>query len=132
MNKLFTTIIIGSIYSIVCYSENIVIKSPGYFTEPIRDGYSLFPDSLVLEREAEEIVIPDMGMFGRLGAASPLPHFYFHNITMLPAVISKAPMMTFVLTGSFNRKKASSMVMTTLNLSIGATRETSPVCNALK
>lgn len=57
---------------------------------------------------------------------------YFHNITMLPAVISKAPMMTFVLTGSFSSKKASSMVITTLSLSIGATRETSPVCNALK
>lgn len=51
---------------------------------------------------------------------------------MLPAVISNAPMITFVLTGSFNKKKASNIVMTTLSLSIGAIRETSPVCNALK
>lgn len=41
-------------------------------------------------------------------------------------------MMTFKLTGSFNRIKERKMVMTTLNLSIGATRDTSPLCNALK
>lgn len=51
---------------------------------------------------------------------------------MLPAVINNVPMITFVLTGSFNKKKASNIVMTTLSLSIGAIRETSPVCNALK
>lgn len=64
------------------------------------------------------------------------PHFllvgYFHNITMLPAVINSAPMTTFILTGSFSKKKASNMVMTTLSLSMGATRDTSPVCRALK
>ncbi len=58
--------------------------------------------------------------------------FHFHNMMMLPAVINKAPATTFMLTGSFSRKKASRMVMTTLNLSIGAMRDTSPVCNALK
>ena len=57
---------------------------------------------------------------------------YFHNIRREPAVIRSAPMITFGLAGSFRRTKARMMVMTTLSLSIGATRETSPVCNALK
>ena len=48
-------------------AENTVIKSPGYFTDPIRDGHELFPDSLVYPSDAEEIVIPDVGMFGLLG-----------------------------------------------------------------
>ena len=51
---------------------------------------------------------------------------------MLPAVISAAPMNVFKLTGSFRKRKARQMVMTTLNLSIGATRLTSPSCIALK
>lgn len=51
---------------------------------------------------------------------------------MLPAVISNAPMTTFILTGSFNKKKASRIVITTLSLSMGATRDTSPLCKALK
>lgn len=59
-------------------------------------------------------------------------NLYFHNMHKLPAVMSKAPMITLMLTGSFRRKKARRMVMTTLSLSIGATREASPVCIALK
>ena len=51
-------------------ADDIVIKSPGYFTEPIRDGHQLFPDSLVLSTDAEEIEIPSMGMFGRLDRKS--------------------------------------------------------------
>lgn len=54
----------ANIFSI---AENTVIKSPGYFTDPIRDGHELFPDSLVYSSGSEEIVIPDIGMFGRLG-----------------------------------------------------------------
>lgn len=57
---------------------------------------------------------------------------YFDNITMQPAVINSTPMTTFTLTGSFSNRKESRMVMTTLSLSIGATRDTSPVCSALK
>ena len=53
-------------------------------------------------------------------------------MTILPAVMSSAPTMVFELTDSFNKKNANKIVMTTLNLSIGATRETSPVCKALK
>lgn len=51
----------------VCFSQDAVIKKPDYFTEPIRDGHVLFPDSLVYPADAEEIVIPDVGTFGRLG-----------------------------------------------------------------
>lgn len=51
----------------VCFSQDVVIKKPDYFTEPIRDGHVLFPDSLVYPADATEIVIPDVGMFGRLG-----------------------------------------------------------------
>lgn len=53
-------------------------------------------------------------------------------MTILPQVINNAPMMTRRLTGSLNSKNDKQMVMITLNLSIGATRDTSPVCNALK
>lgn len=53
-------------------------------------------------------------------------------MTILPHVISNAPIMTRRLTGSLNNRNDKQMVMTTLSLSIGATRDTSPVCNALK
>ena len=49
---------------------------------------------------------------------------------MLPHVISVAPNITFGETDSFRNMDARQMVMTTLNLSTGATRDTSPVCNA--
>ena len=58
--------------------------------------------------------------------------FHFSNIRMLPQVINKAPITTRRLTSSFRNRNDRQMVMTTLNLSIGATRHTSPVCNALK
>lgn len=58
--------------------------------------------------------------------------FYFINITILPPVMSNAPMITRRLAGSFRNRKERQMVITTLNLSIGATRDTSPTCNALK
>lgn len=52
--------------SLVSHTENVVIKSPDYFTEPIRDGHPLFPDSLVYPVDAEEIIIPDVGILGPL------------------------------------------------------------------
>ena len=51
---------------------------------------------------------------------------------MLPAVMNRAPTMTLALTVSLRNISARPMVMTTLNLFIGATRATSPVCSALK
>ena len=46
--------------------------------------------------------------------------------------MSNAPMITRRLAGSFRNRKERQMVITTLNFSIGATRDTSPTCNALK
>ena len=58
--------------------------------------------------------------------------YYLNNMTILPAVINNAPITTRKLTSSFRNRNDRQMVITTLNLSIGATRDTSPVCNALK
>lgn len=60
-------IICAFIIAIIASAKDITIKNPGYFKEPIRNGYTLFPDSLVFSSEAEEITIPDVGVFGRLG-----------------------------------------------------------------
>ena len=43
-----------------------------------------------------------------------------------------APKITFGVTGSLSRKNANRIVITTLSLSMGATREISPNCIALK
>ena len=68
MKKIFIYFI-SLLFSTQIFSnaEDIVIKSPGYFSDPIRDGHELFPDSLVVSADAEEIEIPNIGMFGRLG-----------------------------------------------------------------
>lgn len=47
------------------FADSVVIRSPEYFKEPIRDKFVLFPDSLVFPRDAEAIQIPDIGMIGR-------------------------------------------------------------------
>lgn len=57
---------------------------------------------------------------------------YFHIISMLPAHISMPPAITFGETGSFRSINASMIVSTTLSLSTGATRDTSPIWIALK
>lgn len=49
---------------VAALAQNVVIKSPGYFTEPIRAGQPVSPDSLVYPADAEEIVIPDVTQFG--------------------------------------------------------------------
>jgi hypothetical protein len=51
---------------------------------------------------------------------------------MPPAQMSNAPMIIFGVSGSFKMKKDSKITKITLSLSIGATRETSPNCIALK
>lgn len=71
----------------VCFSQDVVIKKPDYFTEPIRDGHVLFPDSLVYPADATEIVIPDVGVFGRLDEYSQfsnLRKITFGNVDYLP------------------------------------------------
>ena len=55
-----------------------------------------------------------------------------HKImTKVPAVISTPPRAVFRVIFSCKKTKASTMVMTTLNLSMGTTRETSPIWMAL-
>ena len=64
MKKIATYLTCGIIGIISVFADNVVIKSPGYFKAPIRDGHELFPDSLVFPRDAESIHIPDIGMIG--------------------------------------------------------------------
>lgn len=66
MKKIFP-LIISIIAGISAVAETIAIKNPGYFNNPIRDGYTLFPDTLYFDRYAEEITFPDMGTFVELG-----------------------------------------------------------------
>lgn len=57
---------------------------------------------------------------------------HFISITILPATIISPPIIIFGLTDSFSNKNARMIVNTTLSLSIGATRDTSPGERALK
>ncbi|MDE5968937.1 MAG: hypothetical protein K2G64_07515 [Muribaculaceae bacterium] len=50
-------------------AEDVVIKSPEYIKGSIRNGQPAFPDSLVFDRNAREIVIPEIGMIGCLTEA---------------------------------------------------------------
>ncbi len=87
MKKIIITALAAIFCICVGYAKDFVIKSPGYFKEPIRDGQMLFPDSLVFSSDAEEINIPDMGMFGRLGDYGNFPNLKkitFGNIDYLP------------------------------------------------
>lgn len=87
MKKIIITALAAIFCICVGYAKDIVIKSPGYFKEPIHDGQMLFPDSLVFSSDAEEINIPDMGMFGRLGDYGNFPNLKkitFGNIDYLP------------------------------------------------
>lgn len=67
------------------------------------------------------------------GAARPLsrPSPGHKIMTKVPAVISTPPRAVFRVIFSCKKTKASTMVMTTLNLSMGTTRETSPIWMAL-
>lgn len=67
-------------------ASDVVIKNPGYFTDPIRDGHSLFPDSMVFRSDVEEITIPDVGIFGRLGNYDfpNLKKVTFGNVDYIP------------------------------------------------
>lgn len=68
-------------------AKDVVVKAPDFFTEPIRDGHPLFPDSLVLCDEAEELRIPDVRMLGCLryyGSFPNLRKLTFGNVDYLP------------------------------------------------
>lgn len=64
-NKLL--LIISIFVGISALAETIAIKNPGYFDNPIRDGYAVFPDTLYFDKYAEEITFPDMGTFVKFG-----------------------------------------------------------------
>lgn len=87
INLIFAFLLLS--VNIFSAAENVVIKSPGYFKNPIRDGHVLFPDSLVYSSDAEEIVIPDVGMFGRLGKYKfpKLKKVIFGNVDYLPGAL---------------------------------------------
>lgn len=48
--KLFVLLLLS--VSVFVNGEIVVIKSPGYFTEPIRNGHGVFPDSLMYMSDA--------------------------------------------------------------------------------
>lgn len=70
-------------------AEDVVIKSPEYFSDPLSKGHPLFPDSLVYSSEAEEIHIPDIGMFGKLGDYNfpNLRKVTFGDVDYLPGAV---------------------------------------------
>lgn len=86
MRKFILTASAGLLGAAMVLSQNVVVKSPGYFTDPIRDGYALFPDSLVFPQDAEEIHIPNVGMFGRVGEYNfpKLKRLTVGNVDYLP------------------------------------------------
>ena len=52
--------------------------------------------------------------------------------TSVPAIISSAPEADFIVMGSFKKIADNNIAKATLNLSIGATCDTLPICRALK
>lgn len=68
-----------------------------------------------------------------LNAIFKLYAFQFPIINIkLPAIINNAAETVFIVSGSPKNKVANIIAMGTLNLSTGATCDTSPSCNALK
>lgn len=86
MKKLIAFIIFDILGVVLSFSDSVVIKSPAYFKDPIRDTFELFPDSLVFPRGAESIQIPDVGMIGRFEdyGFTNLKKVSFGNIDYLP------------------------------------------------
>ena len=88
MNKSFFAFLLFIFGGIsIIFAEDVVIKKPNSFDAPIRDNYTLFPDSLVYSSEAEVITIPDVGMIGRFGdyGFKNLKKVSFGNIDYVPS-----------------------------------------------
>lgn len=66
--------------------ESVSLKNPGYFKTAIRDGYPLFPDSLVCDSDTETLHLPAMGVSGRLGdyPFTNLKKIIFEDIDYVP------------------------------------------------
>lgn len=86
MKKIYTTVLLGIISILLGVADDVIIKSPGYFEKPIRDGHEVFPDSIVFPRDAESIHIPDIGMIGKFEnyGFTNLKKVSFGNIDYLP------------------------------------------------
>ncbi|MDE6300869.1 MAG: transglutaminase-like domain-containing protein [Muribaculaceae bacterium] len=86
MKNFATFLLCGIIGIFSVIADNVIIKSPGYFKAPIRDGHELFPDSLIFARDAESIHIPDIGMIGRFEnyGFTNLKKVSFGNIDYIP------------------------------------------------
>ena len=90
MKKYIILCLATLLFGVSGFPKDIVVKSPGYFKEPVRDEYPLFPDSLVFSSDAEEIVIPDVSQFGRLrdyGEFPKLRKITFGDADYLPGYV---------------------------------------------
>lgn len=101
MKKYIILCLATLLFGVSGFPKDIVVKSPGYFKSPVRDGHQLFPDSLVFSSDAEEIVIPDVSQFGRLrdydefpklrkitfGDADYLPGYVLNDFPSLEEVV---------------------------------------------
>ena len=89
MKKISTTLLLCIIGIILCIADDVIIKSPGYFENAIRDGHEVFPDSLVYPRDAESIHIPDIGMIGRFDTYgfTNLKKVSFGDIDYIPGAL---------------------------------------------
>lgn len=87
--KQLLLLFLALLFSNPMQAQRVVITKPDFFTAPIRDGYPLFPDSLVYDAIAEEIRIPDVGMFPQLtGSANPRwRKVVFGNVDYLPGAL---------------------------------------------
>lgn len=89
--KKIIALFVTSICCIVSgYAEDIVIKAPGFFSEPFRDSQPLFPDSIVISSDVEELNIPDIGIFCRLSEYNSFPKLRkitFGNVDYLPSFL---------------------------------------------
>lgn len=100
--KIKELILISSVLisSVTINAQDVIIKDPGYFKESIRDGHPLFPDSLIYSSDAEEIIIPDVSVFGRLRDYKfpKLKKVTFGNIDYIPGgVCSDMPMLEEII-----------------------------------
>lgn len=90
MKKYIILCLVTLLFGVSGFPKDIVVKSSGYFKEPVRDGHQLFPDSLVFSSDAKEIVVPDVGTFGRLRDYGEFPNLRkitFSNVDYLPGYV---------------------------------------------
>lgn len=90
MKKIIALFVTSICCMVSGYAEDIVIKAPGFFSEPFRDSQPLFPDSIVISSDVEELNIPDIGIFCRLSEYNSFPKLRkitFGNVDYLPSFL---------------------------------------------